>query len=264
MIDTHCHLNFPPLLEKINEIVEKSKKVGLTGIVVASSDLEDSKISVELASEYSNFLYASVGIHPQNTDTENKFSINDQLVQLDKLVKLNRDVIVSIGETGLDFSEEKTTGQEELFLGQIKLALKYSLPVIIHARDATDEVVGILKKFPNSYTRAYKIGHSLCGVFHCYSGGKKRIQKILDLPGEWFFGFDGNLTYDEGLQQVIKLIPVDRIVIETDSPYLTPLPYRGQENSPVNLPLIQQKINEIFGKDLTAQILQNSKKLFRI
>lgn len=248
MIDTHCHLNFPALLGKIDEVVEKSKEAGLTGIVVASSNLQDSKVSVNLAKKYPGFLYASVGIHPQ--------AVSSQLVQLDKLVKSNPGV-VAIGETGLDFNEGKTAGQEELFLGQIKLAQKYNLTLIVHAREANDEIIGILSSFQRPY-EAFR------GVFHCYSGGKKRIQKILDLPGLWFFGFDGNLTYDDGLQQIIKLIPQDRIVIETDSPYLAPLPHRGETNSPVNLPLIQQKINEIFGKDLTTQILQNSQKLFKI
>lgn len=255
MIDTHAHLNFPALLGKIDEVVEKSKKVGLTGIVVASSNLQDSEISVGLAKKYSGFLYASVGIHPQNILTVS------QLVQLDQLVKSNRDVIVAIGETGLDFSEAphqlvrgkaKPSGQEELFLGQIKLTQKYGLPLIVHAREANDEIIEILSN------------EALRGVFHCYSGGKKRISKILDLPGTWFFGFDGNLTYDEGLQQIIKLIPEERIVVETDSPFLAPLPHRGEINTPVYLPLIQQKINEIFGRDLTSQILKNSQNLFKI
>lgn len=271
MIDTHAHLNFQPLLEKIGEVVEKSKEAGLTGIVVASSNLEDSKISVALAKKNPGFLYSSVGIHPQKTDPQNFDSVHSQLIQLDKLVQANRDVIVAIGETGLDFSpappgekDRDKKEQEKLFLGQIELASEYNLPLIIHARETVDELIEMLERFPNSYTRVHGIGYSPRGVFHCYSGGKKRIQKILNLPEKWFFGFDGNLTYEEGLQNIIKLIPEDRIVIETDSPFLAPVPHRGQTNTPAYLPLIQHKINEIFDEDLTSVIDANSRRLFKI
>lgn len=272
MLDTHAHLNFPPLLEKVDEIVKNSKKAGVKGVIVASSNLEDSKISVELSSKYPDLLFASVGVHPQNV-----VSVSDKLVKLDQLVQSSLTTVVAIGETGLDFSDaphQSVQGsvQKELFLGQIKIAQKYNLPLIIHARQANDEAMEILSSFKGVRlaTDAHRgfskaTPYEACsGVFHCYSGGKKRISKILALPGAWYFGFDGNLTYEDGLREVIKLIPVERIIIETDSPFLTPVPHRGEINTPIYLPLIQQKINEIFGRDLTAQILQNSKNLFKI
>jgi TatD DNase family protein len=257
MYDTHAHLNFPELKDKIDQIVQESKKVGLTGIIIASSNLADSKEAVALAQKYPGFLYASVGIHPQKTDPENKLSIEEQLSVLEALTTDNQSLITAVGETGLDFSEappgeENRTKEEQecLFKGQISLAQKYQLPLAVHAREAVDETIEILSALTHR------------GVFHCYAGGKKRIQKILNLPGQWFFGFDGNLTYDEGLQNTLKLIPANRIIIETDSPYLTPVPHRGEINTPVFLPLIQEKINEITGKDLTKQIEENTKKLF--
>ncbi|MBU2577603.1 TatD family hydrolase [Patescibacteria group bacterium] len=269
MIDTHAHLQFPELLGKIEEIISESKKAGVTGVIIASSNVSGSKKAVELADKYPNFLYASVGIHPQKTDPENKTSIKDQLLELESLLSadygLQQKTIVAIGETGLDFSspppgeENRSIGEQEaLFKGQIDLAIKYNLPLIIHARQAIDEVIEILSYHLKPSTQHLK------GVFHCYSGGKKRVSKILELPGEWYFGFDGNLTYDQGLQATIPLIPQERIVVETDSPYLSPEPYRSQINTPATIPLIVRKISEIVSKDISREIFNNSKKLFNL
>ncbi|MCL5090733.1 MAG: TatD family hydrolase [Patescibacteria group bacterium] len=290
MYDTHAHLNFPELYSEIDKVVTNSQRAGLKGIIIASSNLEDSKKAVDLAKRYPGFLYASVGIHPQKTDPENKASVEEQLIELESLIKeeyhryknfydykFYKPVFKAIGETGLDFSEvppgEEDRSKEDqyaLFKGQIELALKYNLPLIVHARESYDAVLSILSNLSLSNLR---------GTFHCYAGGKKRIQKILDLDHadashrttklppfdtspHWYFGFDGNLTYDQGLQEVIKLIPRDRILIETDSPFLAPTPHRGELNTPTNLIFIQQKINQILGHDLTGQIEENTKRLF--
>ncbi len=256
MIDTHAHLNFPELTARLDKIVSGSQKAGVTGIIIAASNLDDSREAIKLSRKYPGYLFASVGIHPQKTDPENQMTIEEQIEALDLLISSHLS-LTAIGETGLDFSEappgeENRTpeDQEKLFLGQIKLAQKYNLPIIVHARKAVDEVLSILSK------------SNLRGTFHCYAGGKKRIPKILALPGEWFFGFDGNLTYDEGLQSLIPLIPAGRILIETDSPFLSPAPHRGESNTPAFLPLIQAKVNEILGKDLSQQIEENSRRLF--
>jgi len=263
MIDTHAHLNFPLFLKKINQIINQSQKAGVKAVIIASSNLKDSQKAVNLAKKHPHFLFASVGIHPQNTLPQQTLPPNQQLNLLDQLLAQNSKQIVAIGETGLDFSppppgEKQRTieEQETLFLGQINLSLKYRLPLIIHAREANDEVLEILQSLPVTQQKNLK------GVFHCYSAGRKRVQKILNLPGSWYFGFDGNLTYDEGLQNIITTIPPERILIETDSPFLAPLPFRNQTNTPANLPLIQKKINEIFQKDLTSQIFQNTLCLF--
>jgi len=280
MIDTHAHLNFPSLLEQIEKVVAESQKAGITEIIIAGSSIKDSACAVELAQKYPGYLFASVGIHPHKTDPENQMPIEEQLQSLERLIldakRSPLGAIVAIGETGLDFSlappgneDRPKEEQIRLFQEHIKLAQKYNLPLIIHAREAVDEVIEILtmKQWNNE---------AMKGVFHCYAGGRKRIQKILDLDSpdtfdtsdtsdtfpHWYFGFDGNLTYDEGLQAVVKLIPPERILIETDSPFLAPVPHRGEINTPAYLPLIQEKINEILGQDLTKQIEKNTRKLF--
>jgi len=262
MIDTHAHLNFPELLSNLDNIINQSKQNQLKAIIVVSSNLKDSAKAVELAQKYPNYLYASVGIHPQKTNPENKQSIKDQIKQLKQLIKDN-SCVVAIGETGLDFSsplldEEERSRQEqfELFQQQINLAQEFSLPLIIHARGSNDEICQILQ----TKTR-------LGGVFHCYSGGKKRVNKILALAGNWYFGIDGNVTYDQGLQNVVKLIPKDKLVLETDSPYLAPEPYRGEVNTPANLPLIAKKIAQIWQtgwQEVVDQTLKNTQKLFKL
>lgn len=269
MIDTHAHLNFPQLADKIDEIISQSKKAGLIAIIIASSDVASSKKAVDLAQKHPNFLWASIGIHPQKTDVGNKNSIQSQLSGLDNLIATSPDLVVAIGECGLDFSEapaneENRTrqNQEKLFLGQIKLAVKYDLPIILHVRKANDEALEFIREFAKNNPQSIK---KLRGVFHCYSGGKKRIQPILDLPGKWYFGVDGNLTYDQGLQNIITQIPKDRLLLETDSPFLTPAPYRDKTNTPVYLPLIAKKIAEIWAVSLEAaakKTMANTEELF--
>ena len=238
MIDTHAHL------ERLCDIDE-----GIDKIILAGASLDDSKNNLLLGKKCSEKLLVAVGIHPAEID--------DSPTKLKKLVEENYKKIVAIGECGLeflgDFDKEK---QEFLFRKQIELAQKYKKPLIIHARKAVDETVEILKEYEN-----------LSGVFHCYAGGNKRIKKVLELGENWYFGIDGNLTYEEGLVDVVKNIPKDRLVLETDSPYLTPEPFRGQENNPNNVVYVYKKVAKIWGKSFneTEKIIDgNVRKLFQI
>jgi TatD DNase family protein len=222
--------------------------------------LTDSKTNIELAKKY-KYLYPACGIHPQDTSPDLKLNISEQLNLLEESVKNNINLVAAIGECGLDLSpapegerERSLSEQMELFLGQIDIAQKYNLPIIIHARKAVDETIDVLKKYPK-----------LSGVFHCYAGGKKRVQKVLGLGPNWFFGLDGNITYEDGLAEVVKIIPTDRLVLETDSPFLTPLPFRGQTNQPKYIKYIYEKVAEIWGKNFseTEKIIdENAKQLF--
>ena len=232
MIDTHAHLGHI-LCDTRGEV----KK-----IILASSDFESSENNLKLSQKY-DFLYPAIGIHPQ--------SPFDQINKLESLINKN---VVAIGECGLDYSEDYCDEKNQIinFKKQIELALKYKLPLIIHARKSVDEVIEILKNYKN-----------ILGVFHCYAGGVKRIKKVVELG--FYFGIDGNLTYEDGLISVVKNIPKDKLILETDCPYLTPLPFRGQENKPAYVKYTYQKMAEIWGVSFeeTEKIIdENVRSLF--
>jgi TatD DNase family protein len=234
MIDTHAHLE-QILCDTRGEVDQ---------IILAAANLKTSKKNLELIKD-NIFLHAAVGIHPQESD--------NSPVELEKIVEENFEKIVAIGECGLDFSGEIDKNQESVFRKQIELAQTYDKPLIIHARKAVDEVVEILKEYKN-----------IKGVFHCYAGGKKRIQKVMSLG--FYFGIDGNLTYEVGLEDVVRNIPRNRILLETDCPYLTPIPFRWEENKPAYIKYTYQKLAEIWEIDLkeTEKIIDaNAKKLFK-
>jgi len=230
MIDTHAHL----------EKIVPSDLGKLKYIVLAGSCREDSVKNIELA-KIDKRIIAAVGVHPQ-----------EKYEDISDLVKKAK----AIGECGLDYSRGIDKKQIKFFKNQIELAQKYKLPLIIHARKAVDETIEILKEYKN-----------LRGVFHCYAGGKKRIKKILELEEAWYFGIDGNLTYELGLEEVVLNIPKDRLVLETDCPWLTPVPYRGKKNKPKYIKYIYKKVAEIWKMsfDETEKIIdKNAKRLFQI
>jgi TatD DNase family protein len=230
MIDTHAHL----------KKILSTTKDKLDYIVLAASCRQDSIKNLELAKKY-NFLIPAVGIHPQSP-----FEDISDLVKEAKV----------IGECGLDYSDGIDKKQIKFFKIQIELAQKYNLPLIIHARKAVDETIDVLKKYKN--TR---------GVFHCYAGGKKRIKNVLELGENWYFGIDGNITYESGLEEVVKKIPKDKLVLETDCPYLTPIPYHGKKNKPKYVKYTYEKVAQIWQITFseTEKIIDtNAKRLFEI
>jgi TatD DNase family protein len=212
-------------------------------IILAAADLKTSKNNLELAKKY-DFLYPAIGIHPQSP-----------VEKIEDLEKIMTKKVVAIGECGLEFvGEYNRKNQEICFRNQIELAQKYKLPLIIHARKAVDEVIEILKKYKN-----------ISGVFHCYAGGIKRIKNVVEIG--FYFGIDGNLTYEDGLLSVVKNIPKDRLILETDCPYLTPLPFRGQENKPAYVKYIYQKVAETWEMSFeeTEKIVDgNAERLFKL
>lgn len=241
MIDTHAHLS-----EKFEEEVDLEK---LDWVVLAASNLEDSKDNLELA-KINKKLLPAVGIHPM----EKISVIGEQISVIEKMLKDNRN-IVAVGECGLELTDGVDKEKQiELFRRQIELAMKYDKALIVHSRGASDETVEILKDYKN-----------LRGVIHCYTGGKKRIKKYLEVSDEWYFGIDGNLTYEAGLEEVVKNIPKDRLVAETDTPYLAPVPHRGETNRPEWVEFVYRKIGDIWGisfEETERMIDQNARRLF--
>lgn len=261
LIDTHAHLNFKDYTD-LDDVIKRSLDNNVEKIICVSSNLADSLKAVEIAKKYKANVYAAVGIHPQCTDPENKDSIKIQLEKLEKLILENKEVVVAVGECGLDFTEveegerkRSIEEQEELFWGQIGLVKKYNLPILLHFNKAHDY---FLDKYLNL--------KNMKSVFHCYVGGKKRLKQFIDFEN-FMFGVTGLVTYDEGVGQVVKEIPMNRLVLETDCPFLAPLPHRGERNEPAYIPLIAQKVAELKGvslEEVSRQTSENVGKIFGI
>ncbi len=259
MIDIHAHLNFTDYQKNIDQIIKRSIKAGVDKIICVSSNIEESKKSIEIAKQFPNIVFAGVGIHPQQTDPDNKTPLKEQLKELKQLA--SQKEVITIAECGLDYSpappgEKDRSKKDQLYLleTQLQIAKDLNLPVQIHSRKAYQDTLSILQNHP-----------TLKSVWHCYSEGKKGIEEILKLG--FCFGVDGNLTYDQGLQNVFTQIPLDKILLETDAPFLTPEPHRGERNEPaylINTAKTLAKIKKITLKEVENITTQNTKALFSI
>lgn len=252
-IDTHVHLNNQNLLAKLDEVIKDSIDAGVSKLIIPGYDYETSKLALEIANKYP-FVYASIGYHP----TEIKGYGEKEYKWLEE--HINDPKVVAIGEVGFDFHWDTTTKeeQEEAFIRQIEIAKKANKPLIIHSRDAIQLTYDTLKQ-----QKASVVG----GVMHCYSGSLEMAP--LFIKENFYLGVDGPVTFSNAKEivKVVKEIPLSWLLSETDSPYLTPHPYRGKENQPKYIPLIVEKIAEIKGMEITEVakvLLENAQKLFRL
>ena len=238
-IDTHSHLTYDNFAGQLDEVISRASNVGVKRIITVGTDFEDSQAAVKLANEYDN-IYAIVGIHPHEAE---KYAVAD----VENYAGFIADAkVVGIGEMGLDYFYEHSPRQQQkdIFVAQLELARKHSLPAIIHCRDAFDDCLGILKDFnpePNSI------------VFHCYSGDPDITRIVLDLG--CLLSFAGTVTFKKApeIQASAEYAPLDRIMIETDSPYLSPAPKRSiKPNEPSLVIHTAAKIAEIKGIDLSV------------
>lgn len=229
LVDSHAHLEDEKYDLDREKVIDECRNE-LTFLINVGSNIKTSLDSIELAKKY-EFIYAAVGIHPH--DAKNEF---ENLLDIEKLGRENK--VVAIGEVGLDYfyDEPLKEFQKQVFINQINIAKKLNLPVIIHDRDAHKDVFDILKK---EWT------NNLRGVFHSYSGSAEMIPQCMEL--NFYISLGGPVTFKNAKKtvEVAKKVPIDRLLIETDSPYLTPEPYRGKRNSPVNVKFVAQKIAEL-------------------
>ena len=249
--DTHAHYNDKRYNDDRDELLKAMPENGITLILNAASSLKSSKISIELAEKY-EFIYASVGVHPHDTES----MTNETIPLLEKLLKHPK--AVAVGETGLDFYHDFSPRdiQRKRFREQLELARKVKKPAIIHTREATEETIEIIKEYKD-----------LTGVFHCFPGSWETAKVILDMG--WYLSFPGVITFKNARKsiEVVEKMPADRILLETDCPYLAPEPKRGRRNSSLNLKYIAEKAAEIRGitvEEIAAITKANGKKLFMI
>ena len=255
MIDSHCHLNDDTLYQDIDNVINRAKNEGVELFFVIGWDLESSIKAIEIANKY-ECVYAAIGIHP--TDV---LKMKDGDIEKIKELAINNKKVKAIGEIGLDFywtkEEKDRETQRKYFIEQLKLADSLSLPVVIHSRDANQETLDILKK----YTPIKK------GVMHCYSGGPGLVDEYLKIG--FYLSFGGPVTFKnaESPKQAAAKVPLNRILIETDSPYLTPHPYRGKTNEPMYVKLVRNEIASLKGiseQDLDTITTENFKELFHV
>ena len=251
LIDTHAHLNDPAFDEDRAELLATFKDAGVGLVLNAGCSLESSRECIALAESYP-WIYASVGTHPDTAD-----EVNEEVLEVYRQM-CRHEKVKAIGEIGLDYYYETIhrDAQMKAFRMQMALAQELDMPVIVHERDAHIDGMTIVKEFPQ-----------VKGVFHCYSGSAEMARQLVDLG--WYIGFTGVLTFKNARKAVetTQQIPLERIVLETDCPYMAPEPYRGKRNHPGYLPRMAEKLAEIRGlpvEDVIRITTQNAKRLYRI
>ena len=214
MVDTHCHLVDPQFNKDLEDVLKRAEQAGIDNIINVGYDVSTSKIAIDQAQRYVGLLPA-VGIHPNEAAEQSLTEIDG----ITDIVENNR--VCAIGETGLDYYRDFSPreAQRELFRNHINLARNKNLPLLIHTRNSIDDAIRILKG--ENYH---------CGVFHCYGGSYEQAKLILGMG--YFLGFGGILTFSRQTRDVFKKLPTDRIILETDAPFLAPAGHRGQRNEP--------------------------------
>jgi len=273
MIDAHCHLNFQSFEKDCDAVIKQAFKAGVTKIINVGTKLDSSEKAIELAQKYDSpnppagggELYATVGIHPHHADKLE----TDWLESLKKLAKHSK--VIAIGETGLDYFSYKSNAvtdpklQKDLFIKQIELAYELKLPLQIHNRQAGKDIINVLMDH-----KSYLLNKP--GIFHCFAGSIEILKSALQMG--FYVGFDGNITYKglapgeaTDLKDLAKYAPIDRIITETDSPYLAPEPKRGHRNMPEYVIITAGFIAKLKGltfQEFELKTTENAELLFKL
>ncbi|MBE6942574.1 MAG: TatD family deoxyribonuclease [Ruminococcaceae bacterium] len=251
LFDTHAHLNDPAFDPDREELMAGLADKGIGLVMNAGCSLESSRDIIKMAERYP-WLYASVGSHPDSAD-----EVNEEVIEEYRRL-CRHEKVKAIGEIGLDYYYEDIPRdiQKNAFRMQMALANELDMPVIIHEREAHDDGMRIVKEFPK-----------VKGVFHCYSGSAEMARQLVNMG--WYIGFTGVLTFKNARKAVetAASIPLDRIVLETDCPFMAPEPHRGKRNDPGYLPRMAEKLAEIRGistEEAIAATTENAKRLYRI
>ena len=231
MIDSHCHLDHEPLFKDIENVIKRSKSVGIKKILTICTTVKSFENIIKLV-EHDDIIFGTFGIHPHETETNNITSEKIQ-IEVNKYQK-----IIGIGETGLDFYYDHSDRKAQIksFQEHITAARNLKIPLIIHSRSAEDEMFQILKEYKNENLKI---------LMHCFTGSKKFAEKLLDMNA--FFSASGIITFKNSLelQETFKYLPLNKLLIETDSPYLSPEPFRGKKNEPSFVKFTAEKLADL-------------------
>ena len=251
MIDSHCHLDHEPLFQDLENVIKRSKEIGLEKILTICTTL-DSFTNILKIIEKDPMIYGTFGIHPHEA--------KDNIVDTDQIINhvKQSNKIIGIGETGLDFfyNHSDRDQQSKSFEEHIQASIKLNMPLIIHSRDAEDETYQILKNHEKDNLKI---------LMHCFTGSKKFADKLLELNS--YFSASGIITFKNAidLQETFKTIPLDKLLIETDSPFLAPVPNRGKKNEPSFIKYTAEKLAEIKDvsfSEISSRTTNNFNNLF--
>ena len=248
IIDTHTHLDNAKFIDDVDEVIKRAKENGVKKFIIPAADPKDLPRAIELAEKYED-IYFAVGVHPVDIDKyEDKLLLN----------YIDHEKCVAVGEIGLDYYWVKESNQrkkqQDFFKKQIEIALKYNKPIIVHVREATEDTYKIIEGY-----------EEVRGVFHCFNAA----HQLLDFSDRFYYGIGGVITFKNArkLIEVFPKIPKERVIIETDAPYLTPHPFRGKRNEPMYTIYVRDKIAELWNimpKEVENITTNNAKRLFGI
>lgn len=254
IFDSHCHLNDEILYDRIDQVIEDAKKTGVKKFLVVGYDYKSSQLAVKIAKKYDE-CYAAIGIHP----TEIPHTSEKELEKT--LALYSKDKVVAIGEIGLDYHWVKNPTEREIqkqwFIKQIEFANEHHLPISIHNRESNEDCLKILKEHRPIYG----------GVMHCYSGSVEMLKDVLDLGLMISLGGPVTFTNAKTPKEVAEEVPLEKLLIETDSPYLTPHPHRGEKNEPKYICLVLEEIARLRNmskKHVEQAIYENTLRTFNI
>lgn len=254
-IDTHTHLFASEFQDDIDIVVKNAINSGVSKMLLPNIDSSTTNNMLQLCNKYPQHCFPMIGLHPCSVKKDN---IDKEILHVEEM--LNKNKFIAIGEIGLDLYWDKSSlsYQKVAFESQIKLAKKYQLPIVIHVRDSFNEAIEIVEKLNNE---------NLSGVFHCFTGNIQEAERIINLQN-FYLGIGGVVTFKNGgINKIINQISLDNIILETDSPYLTPTPFRGKRNESKYLVNIAQKMSEIYEIDINEianKTSSNAINLFKI
>lgn len=244
MIDTHSHIYEPDFTEDVQDVILRAKAAGVEQIYLPNINEGSIAPMLDLAGRHPGYLFPMMGLHPTDVDA----SYREVLARMETLLAAPNHPYIAVGEIGLDFYWDQTFRTEQLdaFARQLEWAVRYHLPVMIHARSAHQELVETMRQFE---------GRGLTGVFHCFGGTRDEAEQLLSFDG-FCLGVGGVLTYKKSnLPDALSVVPLSRIVLETDSPYLAPVPHRGKRNESSYLTEVLSRLSVIY--NVTPQEVEN-------
>ena len=261
MIDTHCHIDEEAFNADREEVIARQKESGVKAMIVPGVNVASIETVLQVCHAYPGYCYPALGLHPEDV----KADWQEQLTVVETAIRAHRDELVAIGEIGLDYYWDKTYKEEqkEVLRRQLLLAAELDLPVILHNREATEDILNIVKEIVNRQSS----NPQLSGVFHCFNGSKETAQQILDLG--FYLGIGGVLTFKNCklVETLQELQMSNRLLLETDAPYMAPVPHRGERNESRFMIHVAERLAQVYNctiEDMISATTANTKRLFRL